>query len=173
MHRAPHLRLATIGAVALTGLIGVPAAGSGTPSAVVANVTCHGERATIIGTPGKDDLRGTHGPDVIAGLGGADVIHGNAGDDTICGGGGPDQLYGDRGFDLQVGGRGPDHIFGRQAPPLVEPPPYPEIETVLGGAGDDVIVAAEATFRGGGGNDLMRSSKGAPSCLVALATTRW
>jgi hypothetical protein len=48
---------------------------------------CDGHRATIVGTPGKDYMRGTSGPDVIVGLGGYDEIDGRGGDDIICGNG--------------------------------------------------------------------------------------
>lgn len=69
-----------------------------------AGATCAGLAATIVGTPGPDDLAGTSGDDVIVGLGGRDTIDGGAGEDTICGGGDTDRL---------VGGDGDDRIYGQ------------------------------------------------------------
>jgi sugar lactone lactonase YvrE len=70
--------------------------------------TCGGRTATIVGTTGKDVLRGSKFDDVIAGLGGADTIKGLAGDDRLCGGGGGDKLDGGTGDDRCAGGPGHD-----------------------------------------------------------------
>jgi len=48
----------------------------------------------IVGSNGRDRLRGTAGPDVINGLGGHDVINGLAGDDILTGDTGPDEING-------------------------------------------------------------------------------
>src|SRR5687768_658528 len=48
--------------------------------------TCRGKVATIVGTPGNDDIIGTARADVIVGGRGTDSIYGRAGDDIICGG---------------------------------------------------------------------------------------
>jgi Ca2+-binding RTX toxin-like protein len=89
-----------------------------------------GVGCTIVGTEGRDVLRGTDAADVICGLGGRDVVRGRDGDDVIVGGAGKDRLRGGRGNDRLygnarrdvlrgqsgddriVGGRGPDHIYG-------------------------------------------------------------
>lgn len=60
---------------------------------------CLGKRATIVGTRGRDRLRGTPRRDVIAALGGADEVRGLAGPDLICGGKGRDRLFGGAGRD--------------------------------------------------------------------------
>jgi uncharacterized delta-60 repeat protein len=71
---------------------------------------CHGKRATIVGTSGKDRIRGTNKPDVIVALGGNDVVKGRGGKDVICGGAGKDRLYGGAGRDTVVGGPGKDVV---------------------------------------------------------------
>ena len=73
--------------------------------------TCHGEAATIVGTPGDDRITGTGGRDVIVARGGDDVVAGGRGDDLVCGGDGADDLSGGPGDDHLVGqrdGRGGD-----------------------------------------------------------------
>jgi streptogramin lyase len=70
--------------------------------------TCGGRTATIVGTTGKDVLRGLKFDDVIAGLGGNDVIKGLGGNDRICGGAGRDKLDGGTGHDRCAGGPGHD-----------------------------------------------------------------
>lgn len=74
--------------------------------------TCHGHRATIVGTRGPDHLVGTPHRDVIVGLGGNDRIGGRGGDDILCGNGSRDRLLGGRGNDLLDGGTSDDRLFG-------------------------------------------------------------
>jgi len=83
--------------------------------------TCEGRPATIVGSAGKDRLKGTAKADVIVALGGNDKVKGLGGDDVICGGdgndtllgaGGKDRLYGERGKDRLVGGTGKDRLVG-------------------------------------------------------------
>jgi RTX calcium-binding nonapeptide repeat (4 copies) len=82
---------------------------------------CHGQRATIVGTPRNDVLSGAAGRDVIVGLGGNDKLSGLGGNDVICGGPGKDtrnggkgndKLYGDAGKDTLKGGPGKDKLVG-------------------------------------------------------------
>ena len=54
--------------------------------------TCSGERATIVGTRGRDVLQGSARRDVIAGLGGNDRLSGLKGNDLLCGGKGGDTI---------------------------------------------------------------------------------
>jgi Ca2+-binding RTX toxin-like protein len=84
---------------------GGSAEAQGTPS-------CKGQRATIVGTAGSDDLEGTSGRDVIVGRGGNDELDGNGGRDLICAGRGNDDVAGDGGNDRLYGGRGYDEIDG-------------------------------------------------------------
>jgi PKD repeat protein len=87
---------------------------------------CGGLVATIVGTPGPDQLSGTPARDVIHGLGGNDVINGRGGNDVICGGAGNDRLRGGAGGDLLNGGPGTD--------------------IARGGAGNDTCPRSESKF---------------------------
>jgi sugar lactone lactonase YvrE len=69
---------------------------------------CDGLTATIVGTTGRDKLKGSAFGDVIAGLGAADEIKGRGGRDVICGGGGPDQISGGAQNDRCFGQAGRD-----------------------------------------------------------------
>lgn len=111
---------------------------------------CMGQAATIIGTPGDDEIRGTPGRDVIVtgagddvvrGLGGDDVICTGAGDDTVFGGGGNDRINGGAGHDKLFGNAGRDRLFGRKGR-----------DRLAGGKGRDHLV-------GGGGRDRIVGSR--------------
>lgn len=67
--------------------------------------TCHGQRATIVGTAGNDRITGTARADVIVARGGDDVVAAGGGDDLVCGGDGADQL---------AGGPGDDRLYGER-----------------------------------------------------------
>ena len=71
-----------------------PDAGGGAPPPAA---RCGGKQATIVGTAGRDRLRGTRGADVIVALGGNDRVVGRGGRDVICGGRGRDRALGRRG----------------------------------------------------------------------------
>jgi hypothetical protein len=73
---------------------------------------CEGKTATLVGTDGRDILRGSVGPDVIATGGGRDVVRGGRGADRICTGAGRDLIRGGPGGDRLVGGRDADRILG-------------------------------------------------------------
>ena len=128
---------ATLGGIAVARLLGDPPAlptGSLDPGPDQRNAhdpgqvkmppprpRCAGRAATIIGTPGRDRLRGTRRADVIVALGGDDrvvarggndVVCGGAGNDTLSGGPGRDQLRGQRGRDRLTGGTGRDTCIG-------------------------------------------------------------
>ncbi|MEL6240952.1 MAG: Hint domain-containing protein [Pseudomonadota bacterium] len=82
----------------------------------------------IVGTGGRDRLKGGDGDDTIFGLGGNDTLRGGDGDDELDGGAGCDILRGGDGDDTLIGGGGNDCL--------------------IGGDGDDVL-------RGGEGADLL------------------
>jgi uncharacterized delta-60 repeat protein len=98
--------------MALARLLGdpQPATPSGGPPALVRR--CGGRPATIVGTAGRDVLRGTRRADVIVALGGADRVLARGGNDLVCGGGGNDRLSGGAGRDRLVGGGGRDRLLG-------------------------------------------------------------
>jgi hypothetical protein len=91
--------------------------------------SCHGVRATCVGTPGHDLILGSDEKDVIVAEAGNDAVHGDAGDDIICGGPGNDSLFGARGADIIYGDEGDDWLFGA-----------PDDDELYGGPGDfDVL----------------------------------
>ena len=108
---------------------------------VAAGPTCGGEPATIVGTEGDDELRGTPGRDVIVGLGGDDEIGGVDGRDRLCGGPGDDLLYGGRHDDRLVGGPGDDFMTGGGGE-----------DALFGGDGGDYLTTGERVD-GGSGSD--------------------
>ncbi|HET7529574.1 MAG TPA: calcium-binding protein [Mycobacteriales bacterium] len=122
-------------AIALTSTVvtGFAVLGPALPAHAAA-VTCHGVRATIVGTPGSDVIHGTSHRDVIAGLGGNDTIYAGGGNDLVCGARGADRLY---------GGPGNDRLYGGKD--LVHRPDEGETErvgdTLRGGPGDDLLSA--------------------------------
>jgi RTX calcium-binding nonapeptide repeat (4 copies) len=73
---------------------------------------CGGRVATVLGTHGRDVLRGSRGPDVIVTGAGRDVVRGGRGADRICTGAGRDMIRGGRGRDRLAGGPGADRILG-------------------------------------------------------------
>jgi hypothetical protein len=73
---------------------------------------CGGRIATLLGTGGRDVLRGSRGPDVIVTDAGRDVVRGGRGADRICTGAGRDVISGGPGRDTLVGGSGADRIRG-------------------------------------------------------------
>ncbi len=109
--------------------------------------TCRGVTATVIGTPGNDELVGTSGPDVIAGLGGNDRIVSGAGRDLICAGSGRDHVAAGTAADRVFGGAGRDRLLGGGGPDLLK-----------GSAGNDVI-------KGGRGSDRLRGGSGFDRCV--------
>lgn len=73
---------------------------------------CGGLYPTIVGTAGKDKLKGTRFPDIVAGLGGKDTLRGLGAGDRLCGGPGPDLLIGGKGKDRLFGAAGRDRLRG-------------------------------------------------------------
>jgi Ca2+-binding RTX toxin-like protein len=126
---ASRAKRAGVPALAFTIAAGLAAFGPAVP-AQAATATCHGVKATIVGTPSSDVLRGTPGRDVINGLGGDDTLYGSGGNDLVCGGPGADQLYGGAGRDRLYGGL--DRLRGDK-----EDGPIRVGDTLRGGPGSD------------------------------------
>ena len=103
------------GVAAGTSSLVLPAANAGTsgpgPKFVSFN-KCKGRSLTIVGTQGKDRIKGTKGRDVISALGGNDRVRGGRGKDVICGGRGNDRLRGGVDKDRLVGQNGKDRLNG-------------------------------------------------------------
>jgi Ca2+-binding RTX toxin-like protein len=107
--------------------------GSGTVPPPGSNFTCDGKKATLIGSSGKDAIKGTKKRDVIDTLGGSDTVSGGGGNDVLCGSGGKDTLRGGSGKDQLDGGKGKDLLVGGASK-----------DTLLGGAGKDVCKGGAA-----------------------------
>jgi Ca2+-binding RTX toxin-like protein len=127
--------------------LGVPVA----QAADAATPTCMGKPATIIGTAGKDTLRGTPRADVIVAKGGRDLIKGRGGNDRICAGGGDDTVIGGGGADVIASGAGNDTIKGGYGN-----------DRLLGQGGDDLLGGgpADDALNGGTGSDTCAQGGG-------------
>jgi Ca2+-binding RTX toxin-like protein len=130
----------TLALALLAPAVALLPAAYGTPA--VAQQTCQGRTATIVGTNGDDDIDGTALPDVVFLGAGDDTFRGHLGDDVVCGGDGDDQLFGNAGNDSLDGDAGRDRIWGEA-----------DDDHVRGGTGNDLL-------RGGDGNDLIRGAGG-------------
>lgn len=133
-------------AAALAAVAAVP----GSTSAGAQVVTCLGEVATIVGSPGDDVLGGTTGDDVIVALGGDDVIRGLGGDDLICAGSGDDVVIAGRGDDIVLAGVGTDRVRGGAGTDTIRSGPGPDVlnggrgwDDCFPGRGDDRRVRCE------------------------------
>ena len=93
---------------------GAPGAGgsNGGSERIGAAPRCDGKPATIVGTSGRDKLRGTRRADVIVALGGNDSVRAGPGNDLVCGGDGNDRLAGGPGADRVTGNHGKDLLSG-------------------------------------------------------------
>jgi Ca2+-binding RTX toxin-like protein len=104
-------------------------------SSAKAAITCHGIKATIVGSDNADHIKGTKRRDVISGQGGDDVINGLGGNDIICGDNGSDVLYGGKGADALYGGLDRRGLVGTGASKH-----WSQIgDTLDGGPGNDTI----------------------------------
>jgi uncharacterized delta-60 repeat protein len=103
---------------------------------------CGGKLATLVGTRGKDRLRGSRRADVIVALGGNDSVKGGGGNDLVCGGSGNDNLAGEAGRDKLLGDAGDDKLGGG-----------PGNDGLSGGLGKDRLA-------GGAGNDGLNGGPG-------------
>jgi len=121
----------------------------------------------IRGGGGDDSVGGGDGDDRVLGEAGADIVSGGAGDDTLDGGAGPDRFYGDGGVDsvdygsrtapvsVTIGNWLADDGEAGEGDDL-----FYDIETVIGGSGNDTLVCGvfAGTLLGGGGDDELRGS---------------
>jgi uncharacterized delta-60 repeat protein len=103
---------------------------------------CAGKRATIVGSPRSDRLKGTRRADVIVALGGNDRIAAGRGNDVICAGDGNDRIDGGVGNDRLYGQNGNDKLGGASGK-----------DALSGGGGKDAL-------NGGGGRDSCAGGSG-------------
>jgi uncharacterized delta-60 repeat protein len=120
---------------------GGPVSGPGAP-------LCAGRSATVVGTMGRDLLRGTRRADVIVALAGNDRVSGAGGADLVCGGRGNDSLR---------LGRGPDRIHGERGKDMLSGGPGKDL--LKGGPGNDRLAGGSHLDRclGGPGRDRART----------------
>ncbi len=124
----------------------------------------------LFGADGDDSLAGNAGNDKIEGSSGNDSITGGGGDDSIDGGTGDDSINAGTGNDVVAGGDGNDIInTGNHIDPAIdydylgtdpsENDQFPDndLDTVFGGAGDDIITTGDDddSIDGGAGNDFI------------------
>jgi Ca2+-binding RTX toxin-like protein len=128
----------------LTNMLSQPAIAdiSNKSNSDAARVLNTNENLIIVGTAGKNALRGSNGSDFISGLANADVINGGEGDDELDGGTGPDKEYGEGGNDVLFGGIGNDTLSGG-----------PGNDDLIGGPGADIV-------EGGLGTDYFNCGTG-------------
>jgi Ca2+-binding RTX toxin-like protein len=74
--------------------------------------TCKGQRLSMVGTAGADQIAGTAAADVISTLGGNDIVTALGGKDVVCGGAKKDTLKGGKGKDTLLGQKGKDTLKG-------------------------------------------------------------
>lgn len=131
-----------------------------------ATQTCFGRPATIVGTPGDDELTGTPDRDVIVGLGGNDTIDGMKWSDFVCGDSGNDRVASSYGNDIASGGAGADYVrskhraFGGAGHDNVEAP------VAYGGRGKDHVFGwfRSDHLYGGPGDDFLFDDDGVECC---------
>jgi Tol biopolymer transport system component len=119
---------------------------------------CAGRIATILGTPGRDNIKGTKSKDVIVALGGDDRIRSYTKADVICAGPGRDDIdAGDNGegggSDLVMAGPGNDRVLLG-----------PELGRAFGEGGNDLLLGSKGgdALYGGQGNDVLRGGPNPP-----------
>jgi sugar lactone lactonase YvrE len=95
---------------------------------------CQGLQATLSGTNGKDNLKGSPVRDVILGLRGNDTVKALAGHDRVCAGPGKDKVSGGKGKDRLNGEAGNDKLIGG-----------PGADRLVGGKGRDVCIGGPGT----------------------------
>ncbi|WP_182865929.1 right-handed parallel beta-helix repeat-containing protein [Rhodopirellula sp. JC639] len=122
---------------------------------------------TILGGEGDDYLQGSMHDDFISGGGGNDTLLGMAGNDELAGDGDDDILFGDYGNDTLDGGTGNDTLDEEVGDDygglfLVHPSRDAEINFMVGGSGDDLLLGSPGQdhMDGGVGKDFLFGAAG-------------
>ncbi|KQS59402.1 hypothetical protein ASG39_19015 [Rhizobium sp. Leaf371] len=114
---------------------------------------------TITGDAGNDVFNGGNGNDILTGGTGSDTLNGDAGNDLLTGGSGADILNGGSGTDTASYASSStavsiNLVTGVHTGGDAEGDTLVALETVIGSAFSDSLVASSAvTLAGGGGND--------------------
>ncbi|MGR9088805.1 MAG: calcium-binding protein [Gammaproteobacteria bacterium] len=136
----------------------------------------------IVGTNGRNLIRGTRFNDTVCGMGGKDYIKGGNGNDVLYGNGGSDTLLGGNGEDTLYGGNGKDRLYGMDEfhENFDEPDEddfFPEEADQLyggngkdylaGGPGDDFLYGENGKdyMNGGEGLDVIDGGRGKDTCV--------
>lgn len=121
---------------------------------------------TLVGSGGKDILKGGTLADAIDGAGGNDVLYGYAGDDRLVGGDGADMIYGGDGADILLGGEGNDRLQGDAGDDTLDG--GAGTDTLYGGDGDDTFIANVGgdKYYGGAGVDALIGGAGDDAILL-------
>lgn len=129
----------------------------------------------IVGTPGKDNLKGTNKRDIIIGYGGDDNIESGSSDDCLAGNAGNDRLEMGAGNDVGDAGDGNDQIAAAAGDDLVYAGDGDDgvaggegIDNVFGGAGNDTMTGGSDSDRLDGelGVDTAHGSSGVDFCAA-------
>ncbi|MGX5734984.1 metallophosphoesterase [Bosea thiooxidans] len=131
----------------------------------------------IDGGAGDDELSGDEGDDVLKGGAGDDALFGGAGNDVLQGGAGDDSLDGGEGIDTadysgDTAGIVVDLANGSAEGDAIGSDALTAIETVIGGAGNDILIgdAGDNVFVGGLGNDVIDGGAGFDTLDLSGAT---
>ncbi|HEX5620620.1 MAG TPA: calcium-binding protein [Solirubrobacteraceae bacterium] len=136
----------------------------------------------VVGGAGDDVLTGSPLADTLSGGPGADVLHGEGAADTLSGDDGDDTLEGGAGGDVHNGGTGFDTAdYSARTEPVTADLDgaaddgetaeadnvRPDVERLLGGAGDDTLTGNNAAnvLDGGVGNDILDGGRSADTLL--------
>ncbi len=140
----------------------------------VESVTGGSGNDTLTGGPLADTLSGGAGADTLAGGGGADVLNGDDGDDILEGGAGGDTHAGGAGFDTadysaRTAAVTADLDGAADDGETAEVDNVrPDVERLLGGAGNDTLTGNNATnvLSGAAGDDVLDPGRGASDLML-------
>ena len=132
-----------------------------------------GAGAEVYGGAGNDGMWGSNAADTLHGGADMDTITGGFGNDSLYGGLGDDSLNGETGNDWLSGGEGNDTIQAGNDDVLtteqIETGMAGLVDTLLGGAGDDMLSIQRQghVLYGGSGNDTLFANDSNPSATAS------
>ncbi|MDQ6433698.1 calcium-binding protein [Mesorhizobium sp. LHD-90] len=133
---------------------------------------------TITGNGGANTLGGDWGNDTLIGLGGNDTLRGEGGDDILVGGLGGDALHGGDGSDTASYAGAAAGVVASLFGPTentgeAKGDSYQSVENLIGSAHNDDLTGNNSanTFKGGGGQDILRGLQGNDTYYVYDSAT--